>query len=73
MRPSCKSADRRRSNAAAFLERLVAALPYRIEAVMPDNDLIFTMRYAFHSERKRRFRQARRSLGIAQGLSKLAN
>ena len=56
--------DRRSSDAAAFLERLVAELPYRIEAVMTDNDLIFTMRYAFHSERRTRFQQACRSLGI---------
>lgn len=45
-------ADRSSGDAAAFLERLVAALPYRIEAVMTDNDLIFTMRYAYHSQRR---------------------
>jgi len=56
--------DRSSDDAAAFLERLVAALPYRIEAVMTDNDLIFTMRYAFHSQRQTRFQQACRSLGI---------
>jgi hypothetical protein len=43
---------------------LVAELSYRIEAVMTDNDLIFTMRYAFHSQRQTRFQQACRSLGI---------
>jgi transposase InsO family protein len=59
IRPARTSGD-----AAAFLERLVAALPYRIEAVMTDNDFIFTMRYACHSERQTRFQQACRSLGI---------
>jgi len=56
--------ERSSGDAVAFLERLVAALPYRIEAVMTDNDLIFTMRYAFHSQRQTRFQQACRSLGI---------
>lgn len=56
--------DRSSGDAAAFLERLVADLPYRIEAVMTDNDLIFTMRYAYHSQRQTRFQQACRSLGI---------
>lgn len=58
-------ADRTSADAAAFLEQLAAQLPYRIEAVMTDNDLIFTMRYAFHSERHTRFQQACRNLGIA--------
>jgi transposase InsO family protein len=58
--------DRRSSDGAAFLEQLVAELPYRIEAVMSDNDLIFTMRYAFHAQRQTRFQQACRSLGIAR-------
>jgi len=57
-------ADRTSCDAAAFLERLVADLPYRIEAVMTDNDLIFTMHYAFHAQRQTRFQQACRSLGI---------
>jgi transposase InsO family protein len=59
IRPARTSGD-----AAAFLERLVAALPYPIKAVMTDNDFIFTMRYACHSERQTRFQQACRSLGI---------
>jgi transposase InsO family protein len=59
IRPARTSED-----AAAFLERLVVALPYRIEAVMTDNDFIFTMRYACHSDRQTRFQQACRSLGI---------
>jgi transposase InsO family protein len=58
-------ADRTSGDAAAFLERLVAELPYRVEAVMTDNDLIFTMHYAFHSGRRTRFQQACQSLGIA--------
>lgn len=57
--------ERSSGDAAAFLERLVSELPYRVEAVMTDNDLIFTMRYAFHSQRQTRFQQACRSLGIA--------
>jgi transposase InsO family protein len=56
--------ERSSGDAAAFLERLVADLPYRIEAVMTDNDLIFTMRYAYHAQRQTRFQQACRSLGI---------
>ena len=56
--------ERSSEDAAAFLERLVSELPYRVEAVMTDNDLIFTMRYAFHSQRQTRFQQACRSLGI---------
>jgi hypothetical protein len=56
--------DRSSDDAAAFLERLGAELPYRIEAVMTDNDLIFTMRYAFNSQRQTCFQQACRSLGI---------
>ena len=57
--------DRRSRDAAAFLEQLVTELPYRIEAVRTDHDLIFTMRYAFHAQRQTRFQQACRSLGIA--------
>jgi transposase InsO family protein len=57
--------ERTSKDAADFLERLVAELPYRVEAVMTDNDLIFTMHYAFHSGRQTRFQQACRSLGIA--------
>lgn len=44
--------DRGSRDAAAFLEQLVAKLPYRIEARLIDNDRMFTMRYAFHGQRK---------------------
>ena len=54
--------------ATRFLERVLARLPYRVEAVMTDNDLIFTMRFAFYSNRKTRFEQACHSLGIEHRL-----
>jgi len=57
--------DRTSGDATAFLEHVVQQFPYRVEAVMTDNDFIFTMRYAFHSQRQTRFEQACRSLGIA--------
>jgi hypothetical protein len=33
--------------ATRFLEHVLAQLPYRFQAVMTDNDMMFTMRYAF--------------------------
>jgi transposase InsO family protein len=54
--------------ATAFLEQVVAALPYRIEAVLTDNALAFTMRHAHYSDRLTRFEQACRSLGIVHYL-----
>lgn len=56
--------DRTSADATAFLEHLVDRYPYPVEAVLTDNDFIFTMRYAFHSSRQTRFEQACRSLGI---------
>jgi transposase InsO family protein len=56
--------DQRSATATSFLERVVAALPYRIEAVLTDNALAFTMRYAHHADRLTRFQQACQSLGI---------
>jgi transposase InsO family protein len=56
-------------DAVQFLEEVLSSLPYRIEAVMTDNDLIFTMRHAFHSQRQTRFQQACRSLGIQHWLA----
>jgi transposase InsO family protein len=56
------------AHATLFLERLVAALPYRIEAVMTDNGLAFSMKRAFHCDRLTRFQQACRSLGIEHRL-----
>ena len=58
------AAERTTRAATVFLERLLAALPYRIEAVMTDNDLAFTMRFAYYRQRLTRFEQACRSLGI---------
>jgi transposase InsO family protein len=51
-------------NATTFLELLVDRLPYPIEAVMTDNDLVFTMRFAYYRQRRTRFEEACRSLGI---------
>src|SRR4029453_16849477 len=51
--------------ATQFLEHVLAQLPYRVEAVITDNDMMFTMRYAFHSDRLTRFEQALKSAGIA--------
>ncbi len=63
--------DERSTKAAtAFLEHVLAHLPYRVEAVMTDNDLLFTMRYAFHADRLTRFQQALRSAGIEHRLIK---
>lgn len=56
-------------DAAAFLQGVATTLPYRIEAVMTDNDLIFTMRRAYHSQRQTRFQQCCRSLGIEHWLT----
>ena len=57
--------ERNTRAATAFLEHVLARLPYRVEAVMTDNDLLFTMRFAFHADRLTRFQQALRSAGIA--------
>jgi len=54
--------------ATRFLEHVLTQLPYRVEAVMTDNDLMFTMRYAFYSNRLTRFEQALRSAGIEHRL-----
>jgi transposase InsO family protein len=50
--------------ATAFLERVIATVPYRIEAVMTDNAMAFTMRFAHHAHCTTRFEQACRSLAI---------
>ena len=54
--------------ATTFLEQVVDRLGYPIDAVMTDNDLVFTMRFAFHSTRRTRFQYACRSLGIRHQL-----
>lgn len=61
---------RERSTVAAtrFLEYVLAQLPYRVEAVMTDNDMMFTMRYAYYSTRLTRFEQALKSAGIEHRL-----
>jgi len=51
-------------SAAAFLDHVVQRLPYRVEAVLTDNAMAFTMRYALHADRLTRFQQACASLGI---------
>ena len=43
--------------AAAFLELVLATLPYPVEAVLTDNAFAFTMRHAHHAERQTRFQQ----------------
>jgi transposase InsO family protein len=60
--------ERNTRAATAFLEHVLTRLPYRVEAVMTDNDLLFTMRFAFHADRLTRFQQALRSVGIAHRL-----
>jgi len=62
------SSDRSTRAATAFLEHVLTQLPYRVDAVMTDNDLLFTMRYAFHADRLTHFQQALRSAGIAHRL-----
>ena len=62
--------ERSTKAATAFLEHVLAQLPYRVEAVMTDNDLVFTMRYAWYAERVTRFEQALRRAGIHHRLIK---
>ncbi len=64
IRPQRSSRD-----ASAFLEQVLTTLPYRIEAVMTDNDLIFSMRSSCHSHRQTHFQQSCRSLGIQHRLT----
>jgi transposase InsO family protein len=52
------------ASAATFLELVVTRLPYRIEAVLTDNAMAFTMRYAHHADRQTQFQQACAALGI---------
>jgi transposase InsO family protein len=49
--------DQTSVTAAAFLEHVLATLPYRVEAVLTDNAFAFTMRHAFHATRLTRFQQ----------------
>jgi len=54
--------------ATVFLERVTAALPYPIEAVLTDNAFAFTMRHALHASRRTRFQDACAAHGIAHHL-----
>jgi transposase InsO family protein len=54
--------------ATRFLEFVLTQLPYRVDAVMTDNDMMFTMRYAYYSSRLTRFEQALKSAGIEHRL-----
>jgi transposase InsO family protein len=56
--------DQTSSSAAAFLEHVVATLPYPIKAVLTDNAFMFTMRLAQHAERQTRFQQVCAALHI---------
>ena len=51
-------------SAAAFLDHVVRTLPYRVEAVLTDNAMAFTMRYAHYANRLTHFQQACAALGI---------
>ena len=62
------TAHRTTATATTFLEQVVARLGYPVEAVLTDNDLVFTMRFAFYSKRRTRFQQACQSLGIRHRL-----
>ncbi len=64
IRPQRSSQD-----AAAFLEKVVSTLPYRIEAIMTDNDLIFSMRRAYYAQRETYFQRSCRQLGIQHWLT----
>lgn len=61
-------AERSSRVATAFLEEVLARLPYPVAAVLTDNDLVFTMRFAYYSQRKTYFEQACQSLGIRHRL-----
>lgn len=56
--------DQTSTTAAAFLEHVLATLPYHIEAVLTDNAFAFTMRHAFHATRLTRFQQVCAAHGI---------
>jgi len=56
--------DQSSTTATTFLERVVATLPYPVEAILTDNAFAFTMRYAQHADRLTRFQQACATLGI---------
>ncbi len=54
--------ERSTGAAATFFEHVLMQLPNRVEAPSPTNDLLFTMRFAFHSEQRlTRFQRALQS------------
>jgi transposase InsO family protein len=56
--------DQTSVSAAAFLEHVVATLPYPVSAVLTDHAFMFTMRHAHHAERQTRFQELCASLHI---------
>jgi len=56
------------ATATAFLERVLAELPYPVEAIMTDNAWAFTMKTTAHPGRQSRFEQALLSYGISHRL-----
>jgi len=60
--------ERSTAAATAFLEYVLTTLPYPVTAVMTDNDLVFTMRFAHQAAGITRFAQALRSAGIEHRL-----
>lgn len=56
--------DQTSAAAAAFLEHVVATLPYPVKAVLTDNAFAFTMRHAQHADRLTRFQQVCHALHI---------
>src|SRR5512137_659365 len=62
------AAERTTRAATQFLEHVLETLPYPVEAVMTDNDMVFTMRYAYHARRLTQFQQALQSAGIEHRL-----
>ena len=66
---ACIRPQRSSKEAAFFLEEVLQSLPYRVETVMTDNDLIFTMRFGPHAQRKTYFQEACRRLGVRHWLT----
>lgn len=62
------ASERSTAAATAFLEYVLTTLPYPVAAVMTDNDLVFTMRFAHQAAGVTRFAQALRSAGIEHRL-----
>lgn len=54
--------------ATDFLRQALAFYPYPVEAILTDNALTFTMRYALHPDRRTRFEKACLAQGIQHRL-----